>query len=201
MYLTARRLPSDKLIHSNSCLQRACERLSCTLPAWHAAGSGWYLPPIRGSASNGGNRSVLTRPGRLMGTALLLNTFFPPAGSRGLMISRSLFSFFFLTRDVYLTRWRKKKDHKPGEERGGEKKKAFACICRQHAHTCRQWHTGRCTHAARTRRKVNLRMPASEDSRAAKPLDGCLETRSSKALNGLGCCFFFFFEYNSKNFF
>lgn len=96
MYLTARRLLSDKLIHSNSCLQRACERLSCTLPAWHAAGSGWYLPPIRGSAANGGNRSVLTRPGRLMGTALLLNTVFPPAGSRGLMISRSLFSFFFL---------------------------------------------------------------------------------------------------------
>lgn len=150
MYLTARRLPSDKLIHSNSCLQRACERLSCTLPAWHAAGSGWYLPPIRGSASNGGNRSVLTRPGRLMGTALLLNTFFPPAGLRGLMISRSLFSFFFLLGMCIWHGGEKKKIINLERREEEKKKKAFACICRQHAHTCRQWHTGRCTHAART---------------------------------------------------
>lgn len=125
----------------SSCLAR-CQ------PDMQHAGSRWYLPPIRGSASNGGNRFTLTRPSRLMGvmgTELLLNgTFFPPGGWRGLMISGSLFFYccFCITCDVYLTLWRKKKiiNLKRREEEG--KKKAFACICRQHAHTRRQWHTG-----------------------------------------------------------
>lgn len=159
MYLTARRLPSDKLIHSNSCLQRACERLSCTLPAWHATGSGWYLPPIRGSASNGGNRSVLTRPGRLMGTALLLNTFFPPAGTRGLMISRSLFSFFFLLGMCIWHGGEKKKII--NLERREEEKKKGICMhlqtTRPHLQTMTHWKM----HARRTH------APQSESTNAS----------------------------------
>lgn len=102
MYLTARRLPSDKLIHSNSCLQRACELLSRSLPAWHAACRESVIPPSyqriciqrREPLHSDTAESIDGRDGH----RATFKHFFPPGGSRGLMISRSMFFvvFFFI---------------------------------------------------------------------------------------------------------
>ena len=84
----------------------------------------------------------------------------------------------------------------------------YACMRRQHTHAQTHAHTHTHTHThahththtfKHTHCIVNQQILYSEASRATKPLDGCLETGSSTALNAV-FFFLFFFQIPSNSF-